>query len=77
MDRDFTLLESYGYGTYGMLRQTLHSDCDLYVVSGSCILGKRVGSVYYLAGSVMYRPVSRNYWLRTIREWSRYVRQGE
>lgn len=76
MDRDFTLLESYGYGAHGMLRQTLYEDTDLYVASGSCTLGKRVGSVYYLAGSVMYRPVSRNHWLRTMREWSRYVRQG-
>ena len=67
------LLTSYGYGAQGMLRQSLHSDNDLYVVSASCILGKRVGTTYYLAGSVMFRPVSRDYWLRIMREWARYV----
>ena len=73
LDRDCNLLRTYGYDDSGMLRQTLHVDSDLYVVSASYIMGKRVGDTYYLAGSVMFRPVSRNYWLRTMREWARFV----
>ena len=71
---DTDLLSRYGYGAApAMLRQHRYPDGDLYVVSGSCVMGKRVGDTYYLAGSVMFRPVSRNYWLRAMREWARYV----
>ena len=70
-DKDSALLRTYGYADSGMLRQTLYADNDLYVVSASYVMGKRVGNTYYLGGSVMFRPVSRNYWLRVMREWAR------
>ena len=72
-DRDVALLESYGYSESGPLRRKLHDDGDLYAVSASYIMGKRVEGTYYLASSFDYRPVTRGYWLRTMREWARYV----
>ena len=72
---DTSLLTRYGYHDatrgYYLLRYRRWDDGDLYVTSGSYILGKRVGSDYYLAGSIQYRPVSRAYWLRALREWPR------
>ena len=70
-DKDSALLRTYGYADSGMLRQTLYADNDLYVRSASYVMGKRVGNTYYLGGSVMFRPVSRTYWLRVMRDWAR------
>lgn len=79
MEQTIALLEKYGYSIreYPHLRYRVWGSEDLWVYSGGYVLGKLVEGTHYLAGATHYRPVSRKYWLESMRNWAQYVKGNE